>query len=91
MSWRRHVDTALLLPAKLVGMPWWAVLSVFLAVICLRLTKQLCQFWLGRQALKKARRADVPAVTAAIMHPPADPKRAIDGQRGAEASAADME
>jgi hypothetical protein len=74
MSWRRHVGLALLLPAKLVGTPWWAVLVTVLAIVCLRLSKQLCQFWLGRQrldlcrqALDKAEAADIPAVTAAIM------------------------
>ena len=82
MSWPRHVGPALLLPAELVGAPWWAVLVMVLAIVCLRLNKQLCQFWLGRQrlnlcrqALDKAEAADIPAVTAAIMQAsaPEDP------------------
>ena len=89
MSWRRHVDTALVLPVKLPGMPWWAVLVIALAIVCLRLYKQRCQFRLGHQALQKAKPADVPAVTAAIMHPACGPKRVIDGQRGDAARAAD--
>jgi hypothetical protein len=75
MSWRRYFDPALLLPVRLAGMPWRAVLAMALAMVCVRLIKQLCQFWLGRQrlnlgrqALEKAEAADVPAVTAAIMH-----------------------
>lgn len=71
MDWRSYVGPALPLPAKLVGAPWWAVLVVVLAMLGINLSRQLCQFRLGRQALDKAAQTDVPAVTAAIMHAPA--------------------
>lgn len=67
MDWRSYIGPAMALPAKLVGAPWWAVLAVVLAILGINLSRQLCQFRLGRQALNKAAQADIPAVTAAIM------------------------